>query len=257
MNKPSVGIVGMGVVGKGILKLFQWATGYDIYDGQYMDNKDAVNNADICFVCVPTPSLDDGACDTSIVEEVIGWLEADVIVIKSTVAVGTTDRLVEETGKRICFSPEYQGATQHSHPANEFVILGGDSDTTMVVAQAYQYAFDAYLQIKQTDAKTAELVKYVENTWLATKVVFCNEMARIGRAMGVDYNELRELFLLDSRVNPSHTFVYYDQPYYDSHCLNKDIPALVRCAKDNGYDTPFVRSVIRANAGFKMEDFNG
>lgn len=257
MEKPKIGIVGMGVVGRGMLKIFPWAIGYDIADGSYMDNKEAVNDTDVCFICVPTPMLSSGACDTSIVEEVVGWLQADVIVIKSTVAIGTIDRLVEETGKRICFSPEYQGATQHSHPSNAFVILGGDPMTTKKVAQVYQYAYDAYLEIEQTDAKTAELVKYMENSWLATKVTFCNEFARIGKHFGVEYNQLRKLFLKDSRVNPSHTFVYYDQPYYDSHCLNKDIPALIRCAKDNGYDASFLRSVTRANNGFKQEEYNG
>ena len=66
----------------------------------------------------------------------------------------------------------------------------------------------------------------MENSFLATKVSFCNEFYEIAKTLGVHYEELRELFVLDPRVNPSHTFVYEDTPYWNSHCLNKDVPSI-------------------------------
>ena len=63
----------------------------------------------------------------------------------------------------------------------------------------------------------------MENSFLATKVSFCNQFYELCKKHNISYEELRELFILDPRVNPSHTFVYEDSPYWDSHCLNKDV----------------------------------
>ena len=63
----------------------------------------------------------------------------------------------------------------------------------------------------------------MENSYLATKVSFCQQFYNLAEQIGVDYEELRELFILDPRVNPSHTFVYRDKPYWDTVCLNKDV----------------------------------
>ena len=246
--KPSVGIVGIGVVGSALAKIFDWAVCYDKYLPAYNsdESKALVGGMDIAFVCVPTPTKDE-KCDISAVVDVVTWLNSDIVVIKSTVPVGTTSNLTKLTGKQICFSPEYQGATQHSHPESSFVVLGGERSVTKKVAQLYQYIYSGDIHIVQTDAKTAELVKYMENAFLATKVVFCNEFYRIAEAIGIDYTELRELFLLDSRVARSHTFVYEKQPYYDSSCLNKDLAALVSFASAFGYEPRFVKRVIETN----------
>jgi len=68
----------------------------------------------------------------------------------------------------------------------------------------------------------------MENCFLALKVTFCSEFATIAKDFGISYPELREIFILDDRMGTSHTFVNSDSPYYDSHCLNKDIPALIK-----------------------------
>jgi len=252
MRKPTVGIVGMGVVGKGIKKIFPWADGYDKEECEMQKVRQELASKQFVFVCVPTPALPDGGCDFSIVKYVLDWLNAGTIIIKSTVAVGVTEAMAKLTGKDICFSPEYQGATQHAHPDEPFIILGGERRVTARVAQLYQYAFDCRIRIVQTDSRTAELVKYMENCFLATKVVFCNEFYRIAQKLMVDYTELRELFLLDSRIHPSHTFVYANQPYYDSHCLNKDIKALIHIAKALGING-LMESVQAVNEQFKVD----
>src|SRR6266540_6971097 len=80
-----VGIVGLGAVGAGIAKMFRGASVYD--EPKSLGSRAEVNGCDIAFVCVPTPAAADGSCDTSIVEDVVSWLEADVICIRSTVSV--------------------------------------------------------------------------------------------------------------------------------------------------------------------------
>jgi len=87
---------------------------YDKYQAEYAD-RDVVQGVDIALVCVPTPSQHDGSADISAVREVCGWLDAEVICIRSTVPPGTTDALRAETGKRIVFSPEYIGEGPSGH----------------------------------------------------------------------------------------------------------------------------------------------
>ena len=74
------------------------------------------------------------------------------------------------------------------------------------------------------------------------KVSFCNQFANIAKSNYIDYEDLRELFILDPRVNPSHTFVYSDQPYWDSHCLNKDVRAIAEIT-----DAELLKDVIKFN----------
>jgi len=252
MNK--VGIVGMGIVGNNMLKIFPEAVCFDKFNERYSSSREVVNNTDICFVCVPTPNDSSGNCQTSEVEEVVKWLEAKVIVIKSTIPIGTTSDLISKTGKNICFSPEFTGYTPNSQPERDFVILGGTKGITRKVAQLYQEKFSGELKIKQTDSKTAELVKYMENSFLACKVVFCNEFYRIAEHFEIDYIELRELFLLDSRINPSHTFVFDEHPYYDSKCFNKDISALYQLCKKNLYSAELIKNIIERNRQFRDEN---
>ncbi len=202
---------------------------------------------DVAFVCVDTP-LADGTLDVIEVEAAIRDNDAEVYVIKSTVLPGTTDRIREETGKRVVFSPEYYGSTQHANGRDrtityDFTILGGEKADCVQVVQLLQEVYDGRHSFRITDAKTAELTKLTENSWIATKVSFCNQIFDVAEQCGVCYEELRELFLLDPRVNPSHTYVYRDHPWWDSHCLNKDVPAIARA-----YDAPLLDAVIAFNA---------
>lgn len=244
-----VAIIGCGVVGKNLYREFPEAEIIDPPQNLYGSGK-----YDIAFISVPTEMNEDGSCNTSIVEQAIIENEADVFCIKSTIPPGTTEKISKKTGKNCIFSPEYFGGTVHANdPDYQFVTLGGDRLLCNKVAEIYKKKRSGKFKIAYTDSKTAELVKYMENSFLATKVVFCNEFYRIAGAIGVDYDELRELFLLDPRVNPSHTIVHRDQPFYNSHCLNKDVPAIVEFSKSIGYNASFIESIINSNNQFKSE----
>ena len=110
---PEVAIVGYGDVGQALCVLFPEAVVYD--EPLKVGRRDEVNACRFAFIAVPTPEGPDGACDTSIVEDVVGWLEVDHIIIVSTVTPGTTERLVRETGKRIVFQPEYGPGSGPDH----------------------------------------------------------------------------------------------------------------------------------------------
>lgn len=165
-----VGIVGHGHVGKAQKRLFEDAVVYDT--GENTGSPEAVNECEIAFVCVPTPLLEDGGCDVSVVESVVSWLETPLICIMSTVVPGTTGRLRRESGKRIVFQPEYVGETV-DHPLADksrrgFLILGGEREDTDRVVEVYKSVYNSIVRIMQTDSTTAEVIKYMENSFIGT-----------------------------------------------------------------------------------------
>ncbi|MDP2692283.1 MAG: hypothetical protein Q8O88_01425 [bacterium] len=251
-----IGIVGYGVVGKHLHeRILSMGRGANhelfIYDPAYPNytNQDDINKCDLVFVAVPTPQGQKGECDISIVEDVIGWLTVPIIVIRSTIEVGTTDILKSKFNKKIIFQPEFLGETA-DHPMNKdtsHIVLGGNREDTQVVADFYQTIYNAYTKIMQTDAKTAELLKYMRNSFLAMKVIFCNEFFDVANAVGVDYHELRELFILDPRITPSHTFVYPINRGYGGKCFPKDVKALISLAEVASTDVTLIRAVDKKN----------
>ena len=251
-----IGIVGYGVVGRALSKLFGGEDGKEevrVYDKfvrglNTAGRKAAIQACDLVFVAVPTPEGPGGACDVSAVEEVVSWVVAPMC-LKSTVPPGTVDRLVESTGKRICFSPEYVGETRW-HPwkgieSHGFVIVGGERKLCDLVVTAYQAHLGPLVRYYVTEARTAELCKYMENSFLATKVAFVNQFYDLARAYGVDYHELREIWLADERIGRSHTIVTEERGYR-GRCLPKDVAAIIHASQPRG-GAPLLEAIDRYN----------
>lgn len=252
-------IIGYGVVGKNLEKEIN-SLSPDILDKYNPeDNKISESSLeegyDLAFICVNTTFIDDETpCDYS---EVINAINENkdnmkkdgVFAIKSTILPGTTELIREETRQNVIFSPEYYGSTQHNNNFEfGFTILGGNKEDCIKAIQILQNVYDGRHRFTITDSRTAELAKYMENAWLATKVSFCSQFFEIAEKEGVNYEELRELFILDPRVNPSHTFIYRDHPYWESHCLDKDVPAIALTE-----DAEFLKAVIEFNMKKKNE----
>lgn len=242
-------IVGYGNIGSKLAKEYERLRP-DIYDPAkgFKTKQDHYN---IAFLAVDSPMNPTGACDLSQVYQAVNETEADCIVLRSTVPPTTTENLVDETGKRIVYSPEFYGMTQHSDEKTfdfGFTILGGNKKDCAYIADVLQNVYDARHRFCITDSRTAELVKYMENTMLATKVSVCVQFYEIAKQFDVSYQELRELVLQDERIGRAHTFVYKDHPYWESHCFDKDLKALTRFCR-----APFVESVIQYNELCKSE----
>lgn len=232
MNK--ILIVGYGVVGSNLSKELS-RLDPDVYDKFKSDcNKITTDKYDLIFICVDTPYTEKDINDLSAlnqaIEESLSKLKNDgIICIKSTVLPDKAQELIVKYGTNVIFSPEYYGATPSSNNmVFDFTILGGYKASCIKVQQILQHAYNGNHKFRITDEKTAMLAKYMENSWLATKVSFCSQFYDIAKNMGVYYEDLRELFLLDPRVNPSHTYIFREHPYWDSHCLNKDVPAIAQ-----------------------------
>ena len=235
-------IIGYGTVGRNLAKELSDIRPhiFDKYKPQVCHG--VQDKYDIGFICVDTP-LVDGLVDITEVRNALLENNCDIYCIKSTVPVGTIDSLSKELNKKIVFSPEYYGATKHCNSYTfDFTILGGKKEYCNKIIQAILPCYDGRHSFRIVDAKTAELVKFMENSYLATKVSFCNSFYNVCKQEGLSYEELRELFILDPRVNPSHTFVYDDHSYWSSHCLDKDVLSIA-----NQYDMQLIHSVIDFN----------
>lgn len=227
---------------------------YDPYKTELAGNKEKLNACDVVFICVPTPMRDDGHCDVSIVEEVVSWIEAPLMIIRSTVKPGTTDRLCEKYNKQIVFQPEYLGETTAHVFGNmaerEFAVLGGTPEARSAAADFYKNYYNAMVHYYFCDAITAEVCKYMENAFYAVKVTFVNEFYDIAKAHGVDYNLLREMWLADTRISRDHTFVYPDKRGFSGKCLPKDCNAIVQSCLERDYAPKFMQACLALNDEF-------
>lgn len=236
-------IIGYGIVGNNLAKELQNLKP-DIVD-KYKKNVNTIRNIhyDVGFICVDTPLKEDLTLDIEEVINCINDYDCEIYCIKSTCPVGTVESLSKQTGKKIVFSPEYYGNTKNStNYSFDFTILGGKKADCEEIIQTLLPCYDGRHIFRIVESKIAELAKFMENSFFATKVSFCQSFFNICEKENIQYSELRDLFILDPRINPSHTFVYKDTPYWDSHCLNKDVPAIA-----NQYNMPLLKNVVEFN----------
>jgi UDPglucose 6-dehydrogenase len=215
--------------------------------------------SNVYFICLPTPMLENGAADLSIVESVLKELAMSsstdkVAVIKSTVPPGSTERWnkqFEGTGLHVVFNPEFLrevSALDDMRNQNR-IILGGPRPHINKVKQLFEAAFPNVLIIK-TSSSTAEMVKYVTNVHLAVKVSLANEFHQICEALdakgaNIDYDKVIEYATIDTRLGRSHWKVPGPMPASDTgepakgfagSCFIKDLNALMAVARDLGVD---------------------
>jgi UDPglucose 6-dehydrogenase len=236
-----IGVIGQGYVGTAIKLGFQ--DHYDIltYDkfdlakSTHSKISDIVDETEVIFVCVPTPMRKDGTCYTGIVEEVISEINetanGHIVVIKSTVPPGTTDKFNHEfSNVTVIFNPEF--LTEENF-LDDFknqnrIILGGSRKGTNKLRQIYSKVFPKATIVKTGD-KHAEMVKYFTNCFLATKVSFANEMYSICEQIGIDYDKVVEYATYDERLGKSHWAVPGpDGDFgFGGHCFPKDLSAII------------------------------
>ena len=253
--KNKVAIVGMGYVGTGMLKIFPDAVQFDEPRG--IGTREEVNESLLAIVCVPTNSTESGALDISIVEDVVSWLETPLILVKSALNPGTTDRLMKETGKRIIVSPEYMGEGNYYTPpkypdpknplSHGFVILGGDSKDCSDVADLFIPKMGPTTRLRFMTALEAEIVKLAENSWGQMKVSFANELRELCEASGANWHQVREGWVDDPRVELMHTAVFKEKRGFDGKCWPKDGKAFVAFAEQVGCEPLLMKAVIEAN----------
>lgn len=216
------------------------------------DSTQAVANAEVVFLCVPTPQGDDGSADLSYVEAAAAAIGPAlpyecIVVNKSTVPVGSTKvvaRALRRPDARVVSNPEFlrEGSAVDDFLHPDRVVVGcDDPDAARVVGALYDAVRP---QLIITDPASAELIKYAANAFLAMKLSFVNAVATICEQVGADIDDVVVGVGYDQRIGSSFM---RPGPGWGGSCFPKDTRALQRIAADAGYEFTLLHSVIEAN----------
>ncbi len=270
--KFNIGIIGKGFVGSAVSVGFSPSTGFDSNIRSYdkIEQKsthsleETVNESSVIFISVPTPSLKTGKIDLSIVESLfedisrVNKNSENVFLLRSTVVPGTSKKIADKfPNLNIVFNPEFltERSAYFDFINQSRVILGGNQKHTAIVAELYKSRFGQYLPIIQTDYQSAEMIKYMNNLFFATKVSFLNEMYQIADKSNVDWNTAVEGFILDGRIGHSHLQVPGPDGKFGfgGSCFPKDIQALIMYAKELGINPSVLLGVWEKNLDVRPE----
>ena len=227
------------------------------------DLEKALKESEIIFIAVGTPPNEDGSADLSHVLGVatsIGQLmEHELIIVdKSTVPVGTAELVaknikqqLEKRGVEIPFhvvsNPEFlaQGTAVKDFLEPSRIVIGADDSKTIeTMRELYEPFTRRESRFFAMDAKTAEIVKYASNCFLAVKISAANDLANVCSKVGADYENVRKAMGADPRIGEA--FMYASSGFGGS-CFPKDVKALVKTAKDFGYDAEMLKQTLQTN----------
>ena len=255
----NIGVIGQGFVGtavnEGLAKFYNIET-YDIAKDSTCKSIDELAiKSDVIFVCLPTPMKKNGECYLGILEEVINDLnttnKCKIIVIKSTIPPGTTEKWNKVYDNiDIIFNPEFltEANSIEDFKNQNRIIVGGPRPSSTKVARLFRKVFPKVPIIK-TGSTHAEMVKYVTNCFLATKVSFANEMFKICNELDIDYDKVIEYAKFDERLGYSHWAVPGpDGDFgFGGHCFPKDMNALIYLGDQLGVDLKTLKSALETN----------
>mgnify|MGYP003637455012 FL=1 len=259
-----IGVLGLGVVGNavytGFLELGHSVSFYDpIKDSKFED----VLGAEICFICVPTPPTEEGFCDTSIVVESIQKLLDNnykgIVVIKSTVAPGTTEALAQEfSGLEIAFVPEFlreRCAITDFIENHDLCIIGTESkECYKKIKEAHGSYPKNFKMLTRTEA---ELVKYYNNIYNATLITLANSFYEVCKNLGASYTEIKNSLVLREHVNDSYLQCNENFRGFGGVCLPKDTLAIAKLVEKNNLDVNFFKMILEENKKYKVTVYDG
>jgi UDPglucose 6-dehydrogenase len=265
MTHYKVGIIGNGFVGESQAYAFAAVSDVRIFDINPLKATHTLNevhDCDFVFVCVPTPMRSSGEQDLSYIESVFqNSKTGPIYIIKSTVLPGTTNELqTKYPDLNIVFNPEF--LTERNAKLDVLnqsrIILGGDVHITKKVEELYSIRF-MNKHFIHTDSSTAELIKYMNNTFLATKVSIMNEFYRLSNALGANWNDALHGFASDGRISESHLQVPGpDGKFgYGGTCFPKDVNAIINLANKLGVPMHTIEGGWKTNLEVRPEqDWN-
>jgi len=229
------------------------------------DTVAAVAQCDVLMVCVGTPGQPNGSLDLSYVRRVVqqigeqlaGAAAYKVVIIRSTLLPGSMQNVVipalEESARRkagqdfgVCINPEFlrEGSAIYDYDHPPKTVIGASDERAAAIVRELYSALSA--PMLQTDLRTAEMLKYIDNSWHALKVTFANEVGRLCKAMGIDGRLAMRMFCQDTKLNISTTYLRPGFAFGGS-CLPKDVRALTYQGRLLDVDTPVLSSILSSN----------
>ena len=242
--KKKVGIIGNGFVGEAQAFAFSPTTDLRVFDidpTKATHTKEEIDGCDFIFVCVPTPMCKDGSQDTSYIDKVFNTaVKGPIYIIKSTILPGTTVKLQSKyKDLNIVFSPEFltERTAKLDMLTQARIVLGGDIKYVEQVSELFKERF-MNKHIIKTDRTTAELIKYMNNSFFATKVSIMNEFKLLATAIGANWQDALYGFSSDGRIGDSHLHVPGPDGRmgYGGTCFPKDVNALLNFADEHNVD---------------------
>jgi UDPglucose 6-dehydrogenase len=270
----NIGILGRGFVGSAVAFGFSPSTGYNNANIRIFDIdsskathtlEEVVNKSDFIFVSVPTPSNSSGEINLNILNDCLESIEnsvsndsSPIILIRSTVVPGTSEKLSNKYKKlKIVFNPEFltERSANYDFITQSRYILGGDPENTNLVAALLKDRFGKSVNILHTNFESAELIKYMCNVFLATKVSFMNEMFLLSKKSGAIWDDVLEGFIRDGRIGPSHTSVpgHDGRLGFGGSCFPKDIQAIIAYGKQLDIDLNTIEGAWKTNLEVRPE----
>jgi UDPglucose 6-dehydrogenase len=258
----NIGIVGIGVVGSACKFGFELlGHSVSIHDIKLNTNIAEVLQTDIVYICVPTPSMDDGFCDTSIVQSVIRELKENnysgIIAIKSTVEPGTTRKLKELYNiQKLCFVPEFlreRCSIADFTENHDVCIVGTGSDEIFEIVKECHGSFPKTF-VKLTEDE-AEFAKYFNNAYNATLIIFANSFFEACKIKNVNYTNVKNAVVKRNHINSNYLECNENFRGFGGVCLPKDTKALASLMKDTGIR--FFDNLLEENKKYATTVFKG
>ena len=257
------GIVGLGFVGGAVrdsLDLgFASLILVDPPKGLPHSFKD-LTDCEAVFICVPSPSNEDGSCDTSILESTLEKLKDynGVIISKTTAPPSVYEKLSKQY-KNLVHAPEFLTAANASrdYANGKFAIIGGSTLAYIREAERIIKLSQGSLEkVVHCTAAEASLAKYTINCFLATKVVFMNEIAKLAAASEINYNNITQLINLDPRIGKSHMQVPGPDGAlgFGGMCFPKDTSALLKYAESLNVSLNIIDSSVKKNTLLRLQE---
>jgi UDPglucose 6-dehydrogenase len=260
-----IGIVGLGIVGSavkyGLERLGHQISSYDIKNGGTLEE---VLDAEIVYLCLPTPQSDSGHCDISIIENVVDQLVnkhnyRGIIAVKSTVAPGTTESLrTRFPDATLCHVPEFlreRAAFVDFTDNHDVCVIGTESgDVFEMVKESHGHYPKQFIKMSPTEA---EISKYFNNVYNATLITFANAFYEVCKRSGANYSVVK-----DAMVQRDHIFDKYldcneNLRGFGGMCLPKDTSAIAAFARDHDLSMKLFETIVDDNNKYERTVFEG
>lgn len=253
-ENKKIGIIGIGIVGSALSKVINNPIIYDKYKN--IGSVEEVNQADIIFLCVPTPCKEEIGFDASALEDAFSIIKGNrIVVIKSTVLPGTTERMQKIfPNHKVLFNPEFlREKTAEEDMKNPYEQIVGYTELSKDVAKEVLEILPKSQNEFIVRSGEAEMAKYFSNTFLATKVIFANQFYDLCQKLHLDYDLIKVMAKVSPRFGFSHFEIWSDglteKSYrgYAGACLPKDTKSLIKFGDKLGVNLKLLKVVEELN----------
>ena len=259
-----IGIVGLGAVGTANKEGFEYL-GHELFfhDTKYNTKIEDISSTEIVFLCVPTPSANDGQCDTTILESVIDELDnikyKGIIAIRSTAVPGFTQRMIDgHKNLAICFVPEF---LRERCAADDFIhnhkLLAVGTHDIWVFRKVVRAHGNLPEHTEHLTPTEAEVLKYYNNVYASLRGTFANVMYELCEKLKCDYTTIKNTYIKTGKAIDMYLDVTDSLRGYGGMCLPKDTKALASLIDRLGLDLELIKVIDKDNSKFKKTVFNG